>query len=185
MTTRPKTKLDEKDIARLDFEYGANMVSGWLSAAEDLLSSAQAVKGQVRFVGELMHSLAAVWALLLGLAIECLLKGKWVKDGNKLVQPGTDRLQRIPGAGRDHRLLPLADSTGFKLSAEERDVLERLSAFVVWAGRYPVPMNPQDLLMRRKIAPRFFSREDFASSERLANRLKTELMRAQFARGSC
>ena len=92
------------------------------------MNGASAVKGQVLDLGQIMHSLAAVWALLLGLSIECLLKGKWVKDGNKLVLPGTNRLRRIPNAGRDHRLLPLADAVGFETAATERDILERLSA---------------------------------------------------------
>jgi hypothetical protein len=171
--------LDENDIAQFQFEHSANGFTAWLTSAEDLLNGAQAVRAQVQFLGELMHSLAVVWALLLGLAIECLLKGKWVKDGNKLVEPGTQKMQKVKGAG-DHELLQLADAAGFNASPEERDVLERLSVFVVWSGRYPVAMNPQKMLKRRGIAPRFFTPEDFSCAERIGNRLKMELTVAKF-----
>lgn len=60
-----------------------------------------------------MHSLAAVQALLLGLAIECLLKGMWIKTHKAWLEKNASfsltkngRYVGIPGAG-DHELKQL------------------------------------------------------------------------------
>ena len=48
--------------------------------AGSLLAGANALKEKVLDLSPGMHSLAAVQAMLLGLAIECLLKGPWIKN---------------------------------------------------------------------------------------------------------
>jgi hypothetical protein len=48
----------------------------WQSSAGDLLDAATSVKASVHPIeGGLMHTLAAVQAMLLGMALECLFKG--------------------------------------------------------------------------------------------------------------
>ena len=61
----------------------------WQASAKDLLEAADAVKSRVHNLGGgMMHSLAAVQAMLLGLAIECLLKGMWIKKKQPWIDQG-------------------------------------------------------------------------------------------------
>lgn len=130
---------------------------------------------------ELMLATNGVYAMLLGYAIECALKGLWVGAGNKLVEHG--RYVRIKGAG-NHQLGQLArvvgKAVGRPVSVEELNVLDRLSAFVLFAGRYPIPLNaeqmaPVNVPGRGKQVPHVFLGEDFRVAEALLNEFSTAL----------
>ena len=150
------------------FEQSGRNPLPWQYSAKDLLEAANAVKSRVYNSGDgMMHSLAAVQAMLLGFAIECLLKGMWIKkhqpwiDENRqhgLTKNG--KFVGIPGAG-DHDLKQLADAVQVTVSNEETDVLQRLSAFIMYAGRYPVSMRWQQMRPTKTkkggaVSPNFF-----------------------------
>jgi hypothetical protein len=66
------------------------------------------------------------------------------------------------------------------LTEQELNVLDRLSAFVLFAGRYPVALRPDDMKERKtldgdKQVPTFFSEEDFQVAKRLLNGFTTAL----------
>ena len=75
--------------------------------------------------------------MIAGYAIECLLKGIWVKQGNQIVK-GDGSYAGVTGAS-DHDLVQLAQVIQFSLTDQEKDVLKRLSFYVTSGGRYPVP----------------------------------------------
>jgi hypothetical protein len=84
--------------------------------------------------------------MLDGMAIECLLKAVWVKRGHKLATDG--KYLGVPGAG-DHDLVQLAGALKLKLSALEKGTLRRLSHFIEYGGRYPVPKDADKLQLTR------------------------------------
>ena len=102
----------------------------WQASARDLLDAASAVKARViQFDDGMMHTLAAVEAMLLGLALECLLKGMYIKrhrvweeadKAHAIVKNG--EYVGVPGAG-DHELLQVADVAGVALNQQDRWVL--------------------------------------------------------------
>lgn len=66
------------------------------------------------------------------------------------------------------------------LTDEELNVLDRLSAFVLFAGRSPVSLRPEEMKERNtphrgKQVPTFFSEEDFQVARRLLNGFTTAL----------
>jgi hypothetical protein len=75
--------------------------------------------------------------LLFGFALENLFKGILVKNDPTLIS-GT----RLNGELNSHDLSILAKNAKVSLSASERKTCERLTAVVVWAGRYPAPTKP-------------------------------------------
>lgn len=155
------------------FEMGGNNPLAWWAYADLLNESALVLKANVAQLGRLMDMRAAVYAMLLGYCIECLLKARWLVRGGRLVVG--NRLKRIPRAG-DHELLQLADAVVLSLDRRQRDVLDRLSAFVKFAGRYPVPTRPNELRGRvgsdgKMRAPGYFSAEDFDIAEGLKDSL--------------
>lgn len=92
-----------------------------------------------------------IWptTLLLGLAAENFLKAAYVKK-RWPVQPNPP-LKRLPrDVTRGHRLSDLAAELRLPFSDNEREMLRRLETIVLWAGRYPVPIeatNPLNVAM--------------------------------------
>jgi hypothetical protein len=115
----------------------------------------------------------SVRAMLLGYAIECALKGLWVKKGNKIVHSG--KYVRVPGA-RDHDLFHLALRVGFSPSELEADVLARMSEFVTFAGRYPIAKTPDAMQPNQHsgfgpVDVCFFSKQDFRTANSILNKV--------------
>lgn len=113
-----------------------------------------------------MPSAFSVRAMLIGYAIECALKGLWVKKGNKIVQNG--KYIRVPGT-RDHDLVQLSRQVGFSPSKLEADVLERISKFVTFAGRYPIAKTPEAMQPNQRdgfgpVDVGFFPKRDFRTA---------------------
>jgi hypothetical protein len=111
---------------------------------------------------ELMPDVRAVQAMLIGYAIECALKGLWIKGGNQIVT--NDKFRGVPGVG-DHELRSLAVTTGETFTRNELIMLDRLAAFVKFAGRYPIATTPEQMKMKRiadgsRAVPRFMSEKD-------------------------
>jgi hypothetical protein len=155
------------------FEQSGKNPLAWRHSAENLLQAAAAVKEKVLPLGGMMHSLAAVQAMLLGLGVECLLKGMWIKRGNTLTSGG--RIRRIRKAG-EHDLKLLANAAGVSLSDDEASVLNKLTRFVMFAGRYPIAttweqMKPVKNGRADTESPMFISQRDLDVAEALAARL--------------
>jgi hypothetical protein len=69
---------------------------------------------------------------------------------------------------------------GISATEDELDVLNRLTPFLLFAGRYPVDlyfqrMRPRHVVGKGKTVPWYFDTNDFAIALRLRNRLMTQL----------
>lgn len=91
--------------------------------------------------------LGLAWMLLTGLALENLVKAVLLKRKPELARPG--RMPKWPGNGHD--LPKLFDAAGVPLSASERGMLDRLTEFILWRGRYPVPHDVKRLEPRDEV----------------------------------
>ena len=78
--------------------------------------------------------------MLRGFAVENMIKALWVKQRNPIVRGG--KYIGVARAG-DHDLVQLADAVGLTTDVESRDVLQRLTVFTTFVGRYPIPTNAQ------------------------------------------
>ena len=177
------------DDSHLDWfhEETAHNPLAWYYTAETLFRSSEFILGGLQngpaatrlAENGLMDSHYNSYGLLLGYALENILKGLWVSKGGVLVdQQNPGKLVRIDGVA-DHNLLPLARKVGVTLSTGEKDVVNRLSYWITAAGRYPVPLRAVDMKSREvsgrgKVAPGYFSADDwdqtFASRRRRAVR---------------
>src|SRR5262245_27696031 len=93
--------------------------------------------------------------MLLRLALECLLEGVWIKNNQAWLDKNNDfsltndgKYVGIPGAG-DHELKQLADAARVTVSKEESALLDRLTAFVKYAGRYPIATTHQQMFSKK------------------------------------
>jgi hypothetical protein len=83
--------------------------------------------------------IADVATFLYGLAMENILKAALLKEGIAKIRPDGTIAWSAEGAS-DHDLLGICRSLKFiKLNAVQKKLMERLSAFVCWAGKYPTP----------------------------------------------
>jgi hypothetical protein len=82
-----------------------------------------------------------VATLLYGMAMENLLKAALLKEGTAKIR--TDgRVAWCAEGATDHNLLGICRSLkSFELNADQEKLMERLSAFVCWAGKYPTPLE--------------------------------------------
>lgn len=79
--------------------------------------------------------------VIAGLAVENALKARILERAlaaGDQIRSAADLPRVIPMDGAGHNLVRLADRAKVQLSASERLLLERLTTYVRWAGRYPV-----------------------------------------------
>jgi len=166
---------EQDDIfLRWAFDQAGKNPLAWRNTAENLLEAANAVKAAVTpFDDGGMHSLAAVQAMLLGMAIECMLKGMYIKAGNSLTEAG--QFQAPQGTG-PHQLNQIADVASYPINSDERRVLDKLTSFILFSGRYPIATRWEK--MRPTIDsgfPYYMSQSDFQIAELLAERLHRDV----------
>jgi hypothetical protein len=132
--------------------WAGNAPQAWRSCAGDLLAAAVVLRERRENIGPSSLPVPNAWRLhpselmLDGMAIECLLKALWLKHGHELARDG--RYVGIPGAAA-HDLVQLAGMLQLTLTEMERDVLRRLSHFIEYGGRYPVPKDAEKLRLIR------------------------------------
>jgi hypothetical protein len=139
----------------VNFDKAAADPWKWRSVALSLLFAADALWNRVRRalteldkVGRSKLSdtsdiglrLRGPFFLLAGLAVENFLKAIIVKRLLAGGKPVTEADVLVIFRGK-HDLTVLSQRADVKLTPAERELLERLSTFVNWAGRYPVPIK--------------------------------------------
>ena len=88
--------------------------------------------------------------VLAGLAVENHLKARIPERrlaAGLPVPDGTAVVNLFPR--KHHDLILLAHAAGVVLTPGTRALLERLSAFALWAGRYPIPKKAADAVFER------------------------------------
>lgn len=78
-------------------------------------------------------SLSRIYFFLVGLSIELLLKAKLISMGNKP--------EKIIG----HDLNRLCEMCKIKIEKDEIDWLKKLTSYIKWQGRYPIPLKKEGM----------------------------------------
>ena len=126
------------------FEQSGKNPLAWRHSAEDLIEGAKAVHEKVISFDDGMHSLAAVEAMLLGMAIECLLKAMWIKNHEAWKKVGLTDKGKLTKL-KTHNMQNIAKEAKVVVSSEENELLEKLSDFIVFAGRYPIATTSEQM----------------------------------------
>jgi hypothetical protein len=123
----------------------------WLVTAGDLLASRDSLARRRCDAEEAAKALPmprriasearSYWVelMLVGFAIENMLKALWLLRGGMLYAQG--KLQRIKGV-ESHDLPAIADHIGFSLSDTEKHHIEILPRIMTGIGRYPMEARP-------------------------------------------
>ena len=90
------------------------------------------------------RNMDAVATLLYGLAMENILKAALLKEGIAKVNSDGSVAWNVNGA-KEHDLVSICRSSKLlTLNSNQEKLLERMSAFVHWAGKYPTPLTLMD-----------------------------------------
>lgn len=140
----------------LDTDYHIDKIldpSSWVLVAEGLMDSASLLeqkackywqsndfekKDSVRYLKTQL--------MLVGFAFENMFKALIVQKQREALVSEFRVKSKLPIILKSHDLVDLADKAGLELLNEmTRSFLVRLTRHSVWAGRYPVPINPNDI----------------------------------------
>lgn len=176
--------------ARESFERRGQSPAAWRFQAHALLDAAAILWDQIDKAdsdqearGQVFSRFGPIAHMLGGLGLEALAKAVRVAKDPNLVSDGQWQL-------REHDLVKLFSGIGLPLDQKERSVLVQLTGFLVWAGRYPIPLEARGLaakivsripqkLPQIELAPgTFLGRDDRRIIGELVERLEKQL-RAQ------
>lgn len=123
----------------IPFETIGNNPDVWIETAEALVYNAEVLKRH-RDESEAPSATADVdrtfaELLLWGYALEAFYKALFLKQGGALVVG--DALDPKVGMG-NHDLVKMALKVHYPLDGKQQDALQRLSAILLWGGRYPI-----------------------------------------------
>lgn len=90
-------------------------------------------------LGNALVFLIPMYRLLLGFAFENLLKGILVAQDVALIKDG--KPNRKVFTHDIKKLIKQIDKTKFNLKKEEVELLRELEEYVIWRGRYPLPID--------------------------------------------
>jgi hypothetical protein len=138
-------------VAKAQHAWAAQSPDPWSSVAANLERAAELLWEQgekdqreadaARDGDEVPPYVMPAAMMLAGFTVEVLLKGLCVAQ-----EPGLNKKAEF--AIRTHNLPALAERAGFPVDADAKHLLERLQVFMVWAGRYPIPLKHEDLFLR-------------------------------------
>jgi hypothetical protein len=89
--------------------------------------------------------LLSVYFLLVGYAIENLLKGILMIQHPEYFKPNT-KMTDI----RSHNLVNLCVRCGITICNDEIKLLEKLATFIDWQGKYPIPLESEKMFPLKK-----------------------------------
>ena len=136
------------------FAQDVNRPSAWILSARDLLAHIRSMADTLQVAWIDYHSngsthqsapprgLHRVYLFLSAIAIENLLKAVVVAHAN---WPDSDISKKLPQELMSHDLLSLAKAAGIALEINDMELLERLTQFGIWLGRYPAPTRLDNL----------------------------------------
>lgn len=98
---------------------------------------------------DLLNSeLVTIYLMLMGYSIENLLKGKLLQQNPQFFKP-TNKMDDF----NKHDLIDLANRVGFKLTKSERAILKELTNYILWQGKYPIPLQYKNDRDRKRGIP--------------------------------
>lgn len=172
------------------FTQNVNRSASWIISARDLLEHLGSIADTLRAAWIESHGnmarppprgLHRVYLFFSALAIENLLKAVIV---NKAQWPDSQIAQKIPDELNSHILLDLVTASGFVPTDNDVELLERITEFGIWIGRYPAPTKlhhtkPKKLRSGIVNLAGHMHGSDIRDVEDLVNRLIEELRGVQ------
>jgi len=127
-----------RDKHRAFLSEGQNY-KAWLVKANSLATAAD----KTNWLLERNEGLSSTHNMLMGMAIECLLKASLIVMGEEVVEEKSGNLY-FAKEFKSHKLDVLAEKLeqyGLVFLEEETSLLSKLSVYIEWGARYPIPLS--------------------------------------------
>jgi hypothetical protein len=114
--------------------------------------------------------------MLYGYALENSIKGVLIKRHGVFEQAKQNHTKAW-----NHKILALAEATNLPLTTDQKLLLKTLEAFVIWAGKYPVSLKPEEFTIEKQfqsgdyLTPNEFHRSHLALLEPFYRQLQHEI----------
>ena len=141
-------KLTSRNLKRAadrlyDFYHDATLRDIRRSIEE--VQSGQKVDGARELKGDELEDfldgqLISVYFLLMGYAFENLLKATLMLEHPEYFKPNA-KMTEI----RSHDLVKLCGRCNISLQLQETNLLEELTIYIEWQGKYPIPLEPEKM----------------------------------------
>jgi hypothetical protein len=152
MVIVPRKFPSQEEVSTLRrklFDKAGRNPRKWYSKAMQLYNAAKALEDRVKYESyqgkelpivppNMEERIKCVYFMLSGFAIENLFKGILVNRGQSCVSDGKLIVKHW---GKNHRLVNLANLSELTLLPEDTLLLEILTQYILWAGRYPIPQS--------------------------------------------
>ena len=166
-----------------EFDGYALEAASWLAVAREHLIAAEALGTCLRESGaaERIQAQGHVGRLgmmrgcmlLMAFALENAIKGVIVARGGLSVDDkGKLSWPKQCGLRTGHELVPLASAAGLENSESEQSLLERLSEYSVWAGKYSIPNKREHFSERARGRRKLHWPEDLRTAQALLARIE-------------
>ncbi len=138
----------DRKYKKIAFDAATESPGSWLIEAMQLKVAAERIDWLFKPVTEAEQtlSLMTTYRLLIGLSFENLIKGILHAQGNKVIENG-----KFTKLFSKHDLKDLAnklDPSEINITENEKNILKDLTPYVIWAGRYPLPRNKNDIIAK-------------------------------------
>jgi len=136
-----------------EFDCAVDSPGSWLFCALDLRTAADRIDWQRSPIRESERSLGlcSVYRMLMGMSMEALLKGILIAQGKQILDKG-----KLKNDFTTHDLSKLAhsaDPSALTFSPDEIKILQNLTPYILWAGKYPMPRLANDLIVKGHSSP--------------------------------
>lgn len=125
-------------IIEKQYEMRVTIPTYWINKSIDLHSSARVLWMAMEDNSKLEVSCFSTYKMLMGMSFEVLIKAHCIAQKIE-----SEEVQK------SHRLTNLASIAGLKLTKEENKILDVLTEYVIWDGKYPAPKNSSQLKRHR------------------------------------
>lgn len=103
----------------------------WYSKSHDLIVSAHALWVAMQESRKLEVNCLATYKMLVGMSFELIFKAHCISSKTDFIQ--------------SHKLYDLALTAGISVSEQDKSILDILTEYIIWDGRYPTPKRFQYL----------------------------------------
>jgi hypothetical protein len=131
-----------------EFDCAVDSPGSWLFCALDLRTAADRIDWQRNPIreGERSLGLYSVYRMLMGMSMEALLKGILIAQGKQILDKG--KLKNDFSTHDLSKLARSADPSALTFSLDEFKILQNLTPYIVWAGKYPMPKVANGLIVK-------------------------------------
>ncbi len=122
------------DIHERQFEMKSSISTYWHNKSADLHSSATVLWEAMKDEDSLQISCYSTYKMLMGMSLEALIKAHCIAQNID-----DDKVKK------SHRLTELSSLAGINFSKEDNKILDVLTEYVIWDGKYPAPKKSSQL----------------------------------------